>query len=70
MRKVTRLKPSRATIRRLFAHSGNLCAYPECRNLMIDKNGDLIGQICHIESAMPNRERFNPNMTRVCIEFK
>lgn len=60
---VTRLKPLPSTVRRLFAHSGNLCAYPECRNLMIDENGDFIGQICHIESAMPKGERFNPNMT-------
>lgn len=60
---VTRLKPSPATVRRLFAHSGNLCAFPDCENLMIDKNGDFIGQICHIEAAMPRGERFNHNMT-------
>ena len=60
---VTRLKPSASTVRRLFAHSGNLCAYPGCRSLMIDENGDFIGQICHIESAMPKGERFNPHMT-------
>lgn len=60
---VTRLKPLPSTVRRLFAHSGNLCAYLGCRNLMIDENGDFVGQICHIESAMPKGERFNPHMT-------
>lgn len=30
---------------------------------MIDSDGEFIGQICHIEAAMPGGERFNKDMT-------
>lgn len=61
--KVKRLTPKGETLRRLYAYSGNMCAFPGCYNLMLDPNGNFIGQVCHIEAAMPDGERFNPNMT-------
>jgi len=30
---------------------------------MINSSGDFIGQVCHIEAAMPGGERFNKNMS-------
>jgi hypothetical protein len=58
-----RLTPTKATIRKLFALSGNLCAYPDCMHLLIDADGEFIGQVAHIEGAEPDGERFNLKMT-------
>lgn len=61
--KSKRLSHTTSIIRRLFAHSGNLCAFPGCAALMINANGDPIGQICHIEGV--GGERHNPDMSDV-----
>ncbi|HCT9038179.1 TPA: hypothetical protein OUB44_001686 [Providencia rettgeri] len=58
-----RLAPTPETIRRLFSLSGNLCYFRDCHNIMINSSGDFIGQVCHIEAAMPGGERFNENMS-------
>jgi len=58
-----RLAPASETLRRLFSLSGNICYFPGCTHLMIDSSGNFIGQICHIEAAMPGGERFNKNMS-------
>ena len=58
-----RLAPSTNTLRELFLKSGNLCAYPACSHLMMDINGDFIGQVCHIEAAETGGQRFNSKMT-------
>lgn len=60
---VKRLQPKGETLRELFLKSGNLCAFPGCGNLMMDAEGDFIGQLCHIEAAEEGGERFNPNMS-------
>ncbi len=54
-----RLAPKPDTLRQLFLKSGNLCAFPGCHNLMMNIDGEFIGQICHIEAAEPGGERFN-----------
>lgn len=61
--KVKRLKPTMEVVRELYLKSGNQCAFPGCYNVMVDDNGNFIGQICHIEAAEKGGERFNPNMT-------
>ncbi|MBC8554105.1 MAG: hypothetical protein H8D23_31230, partial [Candidatus Brocadiales bacterium] len=58
-----RLAPTKDTIRLLFALSGNQCAFPDCTQLLINTKNQFIGQICHIEAALPGGERFNPNQT-------
>jgi hypothetical protein len=58
-----RLKPTPETLRELFLKSGNLCAFPGCNQLMMDIQGDFIGQLCHIEAAEEGGERFNASMT-------
>lgn len=60
---VKRLQPIGETLRRLYAYSGNMCAFPGCYHLMLDASGQFIGQVCHIEAAMPEGQRFNKSMT-------
>lgn len=50
-------------IRPLFALSGNKCAFPNCRQEIIDENNHVIGEICHIEAANTDGPRFNQNQT-------
>ena len=60
---VKRLAPKQEVLRELYIKSGNECAYPGCHNVLVDENGKFVGEVCHIEAAMPGGERFNPNMT-------
>jgi len=61
--KVKRLSPNTRTLRELYLKSGNQCAYPECCNLIVNDEGEFIGQICHIEAAEEGGPRFNSNQT-------
>jgi len=61
--KVKRLNPTPDVLRELYLKSGNLCAFPGCKNILMNYDGIFIGQICHIEAAEEGGERFNPNMT-------
>lgn len=56
-----RLQPKPSVIKRLFALSGNQCAYIDCKNEIVDEFGTIIGEICHIEAAEVGGERYNPN---------
>lgn len=56
-----RWTPSKETFRQLFAYSGNLCAFPNCKHYLLNEHGQFVGQVCHIEGV--KGERFNPNMT-------
>lgn len=60
---VKRLNPTKNVLRELYLKSGNRCAYPGCGRNILNDNGDFVGQICHIEAAMPGGERFNKNQT-------
>ncbi|WP_207105766.1 hypothetical protein [Sphingomonas sp. CFBP 8760] len=61
--KAKRLTPKSQTLREVFLKSGNLCAFPGCGALMMDAEGTFIGQVCHIEAAEDDGERFNVAMT-------
>ena len=61
--KAKRLAPKGDTLRELFLKSGNLCAFPGCGALMMDSEGTFVGQVCHIEAAEEEGERFNSTMT-------
>jgi len=55
-------RPTDATIKRLFARSGNRCAFPKCTGEIV--LGDtLVGKICHIKAARPGGPRYDPNQT-------
>lgn len=56
---MARLKPKESVIKRLFALSGNQCAYPRCKESIVDELGTVIGEICHIEAAEVGGERYN-----------
>lgn len=58
-----RLAPTKDTVFRLGAKSGNECAFPGCQARMFDNAGLMIGQICHIEAAEEGGPRFNPGQT-------
>lgn len=51
------------TLKRLFALSGNLCAFPNCERLLVNPKNALDSNICHIEAANEGGERYNPDMT-------
>jgi hypothetical protein len=55
--------PSTTTIKKLFALSGNWCAFPDCTEKMIDESGTLIGQVCHICGDKPGSKRYDPAQT-------
>ena len=54
--------PRTKTIKRLFALSGNQCAFADCQNLLVD-TGIILGEICHIEASSPGGPRPNLNMS-------
>lgn len=60
---VKRLTPKGDTLREIFLKSGNFCTFPGCGQLMMDVDGEFIGQVCHIEAAEEGGERFNPDMS-------
>lgn len=58
---MSRRSPTTDTLRALFARSGNQCSYPGCAQPLINSKHKFIGQVCHIEAAMPGGERYNIN---------
>ena len=60
---MARLAPLIEDVRALFARSGNQCAFPGCAHSLINDKNQFVGQICHIEAAMPGGERYNPSQT-------
>ncbi len=58
-----RLTPKPEVLRELYLLSGNNCAMPNCKNVIIDSMGVVVGHICHIEAAMPDGPRFNVAMS-------
>ncbi|MCY4321523.1 MAG: hypothetical protein OXC37_03845 [Bdellovibrionaceae bacterium] len=58
---MARLPLKKTTLKALFGKSGNQCAFPECKEQLIDEENNCIGQLCHIESANETGARFNPD---------
>jgi hypothetical protein len=54
--------PGTATIKRLFAVSGNKCAFPKCGSLLVDGK-KVVGKICHIKAKNEGGPRYDPNQT-------
>lgn len=53
-------QPSVPTVKRLFAVSGNRCAFPGCPLPLIDKeSGKVTGKICHIKANNSNGPRYD-----------
>jgi hypothetical protein len=51
-------RPSLPTTKRLFAHSGNRCAFHGCTATLID-GSTVVGQVCHIKGARPGSARYD-----------
>lgn len=51
--------PSIANIKKLFAASGNVCAFPGCNNPIVEETGSITGKICHIKARNKNGPRFD-----------
>jgi hypothetical protein len=60
---MARLDIKEATLKKLFALSGNRCAFPGCPQRLVDEHGNLIADVCHIEAAEEDGERYNPKQT-------
>jgi len=54
-------KPTEKTIKRLFALSANVCAFPGCMSPMVESANAAIGEICHIRAQRQGGPRFDPN---------
>ncbi len=52
-------EPTEKTIKRLFALSGNICAYPRCQLPIVESAGTIIGEICHIKARHAGGPRFD-----------
>lgn len=52
------------TLKRLFALSGNVCAFPGCPAPIVDTDMDVVvGDICHIKGKSENGPRYDPTQT-------
>jgi hypothetical protein len=60
---MTRLPPTPSTIKKLFAYTGNQCAMPNCKELIVDPSGTMLGKIAHICSAEPGGARYDTTMS-------
>ena len=59
-------KPSVPTQKRLFAVSGNRCAFRQCRQPLVDDaSGKVTARICHIKGNKPDSKRYDPLQTDV-----
>jgi hypothetical protein len=52
-------EPSLNTIKRLFALSRNLCAFPECGTPIVAGSGSVLGNICHIRARSRGGPRYD-----------
>jgi hypothetical protein len=50
------------TVKMLFALSGNRCAFPRCRNRLVEQ-GVVVGEMCHIEAKEPGGPRYSASQT-------
>ncbi len=48
---MARLNIRDSTLKKLFALSGNQCAFDGCTQAVVNEQGDLIAEVCHIETA-------------------
>lgn len=51
--------PTLSTIKRLFALSGNRCAFSDCPIPLVEDSGTVTGEICHIRAASLGGPRFD-----------
>lgn len=52
-------EPAEKTVRRLFALSGNMCAFPGCSLPVVESAGTITGEICHIKARSKDGPRYD-----------
>lgn len=56
--------PTQATIKRLFAQSGEFCMHPDCGRHVVDHDtGTIMVEVCHINARSPGGSRYDPVQT-------
>lgn len=54
------MRPTEATIKKLYAFSRNQCAHFPCDNQIVDrKSNSIIGKVCHIKAANAKGPRYD-----------
>lgn len=56
------MRPTESTLKRLFAHSGNRCPFPNCK-ATLTFNDTLVGEVCHIKGEKPGAARYDASQT-------
>ena len=59
-----RLPPKPETLRKLYIFSGNMCAMPDCKQVLIDEDGTWIGEVAHIHAASDGGPRANTSLSQ------
>jgi hypothetical protein len=54
--------PTLPTIKKLFAKSGNRCAFPRCTVRVVESN-TIVADVCHICASSPLGPRYDPQQT-------
>jgi hypothetical protein len=54
--------PSITDLKKLFARSGNRCAFSKCKAAIVD-NSTLLGEVAHIKGLNPGSARYDPAQT-------
>ncbi|WP_314963953.1 HNH endonuclease [Bradyrhizobium cosmicum] len=62
MNESTRKAPPAKTLRQLYVLSGNQCANPRCATALINANGTLVADVCHIKAESPGGPRFDKRL--------
>lgn len=56
-------EPNEKTIKRLYALSGNRCAFPSCQLPNVESTGTITAEVCHIRAKSPGGPRFDETQT-------
>lgn len=56
-------EPSLSTIKRLFFESGRRCAFPGCAVRLVNENGTIIGEICHMKARNSRGPGYDPGQS-------
>jgi len=57
------MEPSLKTLKRLFALSGNRCAFPQCEIPIVEDSGTVTGIVCHIKARSKGGPRYDAKQT-------
>jgi hypothetical protein len=57
-------EPSRPTVKKLFALSGNQCAFSKCSTPVVYADTDsIVCEVCHIKGEKPTAARYDASQT-------